>query len=89
MSNVSPSGSDHLKRRKAPYVFPSQGGATFDAVDIPDSMVPGGHLTFIRLAFNDIDTNKDRYSVSGGLHMIHKSSILTHRQTDTHDHAAH
>lgn len=35
-------------------IFPAQGGATLDAVDIPHSVVPRSHRAIVGFAFNDI-----------------------------------
>lgn len=37
------------------YIFPAEGDPAFAAVDVPNSVVPGGHLTVAWLAFNNID----------------------------------
>ena len=47
-------------------------------------MVPGGHLTFIRLAFNDIDTNKDSIqSVTGFIRITRAQYLHTVKQIRT------
>ena len=37
------------------YIFPTENGSTFHAVDIPNSVVASGHLTVIGFAFDHID----------------------------------
>lgn len=36
-------------------IFPAEDGGTFDAINIPNSMVARGHLAVIWFAFYDID----------------------------------